>query len=59
MLYIETSAKENIGITQVFEELVTKILESPFLMESLGMKVQTVEISSTTQQNEEGGCYYC
>ena len=57
MLYIETSAKENIGITQVFEELVTKILESPELMDSLGLKPSTVNISSKSHEEEEGcGC---
>lgn len=57
MLYIETSAKESIGVNQVFEELVTKILESPVLMESLGFKPSTVNISANSQQSEEGGCY--
>ena len=48
MLYIETSAKENIGINQVFEELVSKILENPVIMESLGFSASTVKLSSTT-----------
>lgn len=57
MLYIETSAKENIGVNQVFEELVTKVLESPVLMESLGFKPSTVTIASTNQEDTSGGCY--
>lgn len=57
MLYIETSAKENIGINQVFEELVSKILENPVIMESLGFSTSTVKLSSTTEVAEEGGCY--
>lgn len=56
MLYIETSAKENIGINQVFEELVTKILESPELMESLGFKPSTVNISANNQTEEGCSC---
>lgn len=56
MLYIETSAKESIGVNQVFEELVTKVLENPALMESLGVKVPTVDV--TSQQETDGyGCY--
>lgn len=57
MLYIETSAKESIGVNQVFEELVTKILESPELMESLGFKKETVNITSEATQSENSGCY--
>ena len=49
MLYIETSAKENIGINQVFEELVSKILENPVIMESLGFSSSIVQLSSTTE----------
>ena len=52
MLYIETSAKESIGVNQVFEELVTKVLENPALMESLGVKMPTVDVTS---QQETGG----
>lgn len=59
MLYIETSAKESIGVNQVFEELVTKILENPVLMESLGFKASSVVVSPATHESEDGGCYYC
>lgn len=55
MLYIETSAKESIGVNQVFEELVTKILESPSLMESMGVTAPTVDVSA--QSDEASGCY--
>ena len=57
MLYIETSAKENIGINQVFEELVSKILENPVIMESLGFFFFFFKLRSTTEVAEEGGCY--
>lgn len=57
MLYIETSAKESIGVNQVFEELVTKVLESPVLMESLGFKASTIAVASTDHENEASGCY--
>ena len=56
MLYIETSAKESIGVNQVFEELVTKVLESPSLMESMGVVIPKVDVSA---QQEEGYGWYC
>ena len=52
MLYIETSAKESIGVNQVFEELVTKVLESPVLMESLGFKASTISVTPTDHESE-------
>lgn len=36
-LFVETSAKENKAVSQAFEELVLKILETPGLLESVGM----------------------
>ena len=57
MLYIETSAKESIGVNQVFEELVTKVLESPVLMESLGFKASTISVTPTDHESEASGCY--
>lgn len=57
MLYIETSAKENIGINQVFEELVTRILENPVIMESLGFTSSIVTLNNAIKDSEEGGCY--
>ena len=57
MLYIETSAKESIGVNQVFEELVTKVLESPVLMESLGFRASTIAVAPADHENEASGCY--
>ena len=31
MMYIETSAKEKIGVNEAFEEVVNKVLESPMI----------------------------
>ena len=33
MMFIETSAKEKIGVNEAFEEVVNKILESPMIEE--------------------------
>lgn len=57
MLYIETSAKQSIGVQQVFDELVKKVLENPVLMESLGYKPSTISVESTSNEASEGGCY--
>ena len=34
MMFIETSAKERIGINEAFEEVVNKVLESPMISEA-------------------------
>ena len=57
MLYIETSAKQSIGVQQVFDELVKKVLDNPVLMESLGYKPSTISVESTSAEAGEGGCY--
>ena len=56
MLYIETSAKESIGVNQVFEELITKVLESPVLMESLGFKSAVVNVAASEARTPESWC---
>ena len=33
MMFIETSAKERIGVNEAFEEVVNKVLESPMIEE--------------------------
>ncbi len=33
MMFIETSAKEKIGVNEAFEEVVNKVLESPMIDE--------------------------
>lgn len=57
MLYIETSAKQSIGVQQAFEELIKKVIENPVLMESLGHKPATISVDSASAENAEGGCY--
>lgn len=51
-LYVETSAKQNVAVSQAFEELVLKILETPGLLESVGMsgiKVTHAPPANTSQ----------
>ena len=36
MLFMETSAKSEVGVRQVFEELIEKILENPALLAGTG-----------------------
>ena len=33
MMYIETSAKEKIGVNEAFEEVVNKVIDSPMIDE--------------------------
>ena len=46
MLFIETSAKTNDGITQVFDEVVQKILENPILLSSTALGTSTSAVSA-------------
>ena len=41
MMYIETSAKEKIGVNEAFEEVVNKVIDSPML-EEISLKRRTV-----------------
>ena len=40
MMFIETSAKEKIGVNEAFEEVVNKVIESPML-EDISLKKAT------------------
>ena len=64
MMYIETSAKEKIGVNEAFEEVVNKVLESP-MIEDIALKKQGAAGQNGRQrlnytvnssgQEEEGG----
>ncbi|GBG32223.1 Ras-related protein Rab-18 [Hondaea fermentalgiana] len=66
MLFIETSAKTKLGVKQVFQELVQKILDSPTLLEGTaasggasrpGGMSSSNQGADLTQAEEEGnGC---
>ncbi|KAL4708824.1 hypothetical protein ACJJTC_019340 [Scirpophaga incertulas] len=58
MLFIESSAKTQEGITLAFEELVQKIIETPGLWESGGSS-SNIRISNEAsgRQKEESTCY--
>ena len=51
MLFIETSAKTNDGITQVFDEVVQKILENPILLSSTAPGTSTSAVSARDLDN--------
>ena len=42
MMFIETSAKERIGVNEAFEEVVNKVLESPLVDETMLRKGSAV-----------------
>ncbi|KAI9476610.1 ras family-domain-containing protein [Zychaea mexicana] len=52
-LFIECSAKTNVGVREAFEELVIKIIETPSLWQKKAAP-NTVRVS--TQQPQAGGC---
>ncbi|KAI9322575.1 ras family-domain-containing protein [Dichotomocladium elegans] len=55
-LFIECSAKTKIGVKEAFEELVTKVIETPSLWQKKQSPSSTVRITSPQQKN--GGGYY-
>jgi len=57
MVFIECSAKTKLGIQQAFEELVTKILETPSLYEETKPK-DTLRMNEGSRE-EESVCSYC
>ncbi|KAG5177892.1 Rab18, rab family GTPase [Tribonema minus] len=59
MLFLEASAKTEVGIRQAFEEVVHKILESPALLANTTPgKPRTVDLAATqnTPPSGAGGC---
>lgn len=64
MLFIETSAKKNVGISQVFDEVVQKILENPILLSSSAPGGGTNAVTSSDlgedglggEENDDGLC---
>ena len=60
MLFSETSAKTNDGITQVFDEVVQKILENPILLSSTAPGTSTSAVSARDlddlEDESEGIC---
>ena len=53
-LYVETSAKQNVAVSQAFEELVLKILETPSLLDSVSMS--GLKITHAPAANAAGSC---
>ena len=57
-LFIETSAKENIKVSQCFEELVRKMLETPTLVEDYGAMASNrggIDLKQQRQADQSGG----
>jgi len=58
MLFFESSAKTKIGIQQVFNEVVQKILENPNLLASTGPKKKN-RVDMNAEQNATDGSACC
>ncbi|KAI8420639.1 hypothetical protein MSG28_007883 [Choristoneura fumiferana] len=56
MLFIESSAKTQEGISLAFEELVQKIIETPGLWES-NPSSSNIRIGNEERREEQSSCY--
>lgn len=58
MLFVESSAKTKIGIQQVFNEVVQKILDNPSLLSNTAPRLRPgrVDLRSNGNQSTGGGC---
>ena len=57
MIFLETSAKTNVGIKQAFQEVVEKILENPLLLTNTAPgKPKGVGLNSANDDKPQGGC---
>lgn len=57
MLFVESSAKTKIGIQQVFNEVVQKILDNPTLLSNTAPRKGRVDLrSATDNSSSSGGC---
>ncbi|KAI7880973.1 ras-domain-containing protein [Lichtheimia hyalospora FSU 10163] len=56
-LFVECSAKTNVGVKEAFEELVTKVIETPSLWQKKMSPSSTVRVTPTEQQ-QNGSSYY-
>mmetsp|Transcript_9114 Transcript_9114/g.15911 ORF Transcript_9114/g.15911 Transcript_9114/m.15911 type:complete len:205 (+) Transcript_9114:60-674(+) len=54
-LFVETSAKANVAVTQAFDELVRKILETPALLQAAGSKTG-VKLGAAGNHIQESNC---
>ncbi|KAG2206420.1 hypothetical protein INT45_003905 [Circinella minor] len=54
-LFIECSAKTNTGVQEAFEELVTKIIETPSLWQKKEAPNNTIRVN-TQNQSQASGC---
>ena len=58
-LYIETSAKTNVGIESVFEELVNKILDNPSILSKVIKPKATLKMTPPPSTTSSSSSSYC
>ena len=57
MLFIETSAKTRLGISQVFNEMLLKILDNPALLgTAAGPRREGADLTQAEPENQDGCC---
>ncbi|ORX45291.1 hypothetical protein DM01DRAFT_1340105 [Hesseltinella vesiculosa] len=55
-LFVECSAKTKVGVEEAFEELVTKIIETPSLWQKRAAPSSTVRVTDGQQSNGASSC---
>lgn len=58
MLFLETSAKDNVGVEAAFEEVVHKILDNPVLLATTtpGLKKKNLNLDGNVNESPRGCC---
>ena len=55
-MFIESSAKSSVGVSQAFEEIINKILENPILLSSTVPGKRKIELHNSADVGNSQGC---
>jgi len=56
MMFIESSAKASVGVSQAFDEIIDKILENPVLLASTTPGKKKIDLRSAPHEGDGAGC---
>jgi len=56
MMFIESSAKASVGVSQAFEEIINKILENPVLLASTTPGKKKIDLNKSRLEGNTQGC---
>ena len=57
MMFIESSAKASVGVSQAFDEIIDKILENPVLLASTTPGKKKIDLRSAPHEGDGAGFY--